>query len=164
MMVQGRILQKLKFALLLSALAWAAAAPVSWAAPLAIGGSTQSLAFGSFVAVSGGSVTITANPPGRGSSGTVVLLPSGTWSAASFSVTGDPSATYAITLPANGAVALTSGANTMAVNAFTSSPASTGQLGAGGSQTLGVGATLSVGNNQAAGSYSGSFVVTVEYN
>ena len=149
---------------LLFTLACAVTAPVIWAGPMGIGNSTQPLAFGSIVAASAGSVTVAVNPSGRTASGGVVLLPSGTWSAASFTVTGDPSATYAITLPANDLVALTSGANSMAVNNFTSSPGSTGQLGGGGSQTLMVGATLSVANNQATGSYSGSFTVTVNYN
>jgi hypothetical protein len=152
-----------KFAFFLSLVWTAVATSVSWAGPMGIG-STQSLAFGSFVAGSGGTVTVAANPPGRSSSGAVLLLPSGSWSAATFSVTGDAAATYAITLPGDGIVALTSGANTMGVNAFSSSPALTGQLSAGGSQTLRVGATLSVGNNQASGSYSGSFAVTVNYN
>ena len=150
---------------LLLTLAWSAiAAPASWAGPMGIGSSTQPLAFGSLVANSGGSVTVTANPVGRSAAGGVFLLPSGNWSAASFSVTGDPNATYAISLPANGMVALTSGANTMAINDFTSSPALTGQLTGGGSQTLMVGATLSVSGNQPTGSYSGSFTVTVNYN
>ena len=164
-MVQGVILHIRKCALLLATLAWAAVTvSVSRAGPMGIGPATQSLAFGSFVAGSGGTISVAANPPGRSSGGGVLLLPSGNWSSASFSVTGDPAATYAITLPADGTVALTSGSNTMAVNGFTSSPASTGQLGAGGSQTLRVGATLSVANNQASGSYSASFVVMVEYN
>jgi hypothetical protein len=46
---------------------------------------------------------------------------------------------------------------------FSSSP-SVGQLSAGGTQTLAVGATLTVGSSQATGSYSGSFDVTVNYN
>lgn len=142
----------------------AATASGSWAGPIAISNSTQALAYGSFVAGSGGSVTVAVNPVGRSASGGVILVPSGIWSAASFSVTGDSSLTYAITLPGNGVVSLTSGSNTMAVNNFTSNPASTGQLSVGGSQTLMVGATLSVGSNQASGSYSGSFNVTVTYN
>ncbi|MDP2258029.1 MAG: DUF4402 domain-containing protein [Polaromonas sp.] len=153
-----------KFSLLFALACAATAASVSWAALIAISNSTQALAFGSFVAGSGGSVTVAVNPLGRSASGGVFLVPSGIWSAASFSVTGDPSATYAITLPANGVVSLTSGSNTMAVDSFTSNPALTGQLSVGGSQTLMVGATLSVGSNQASGSYSGSFSVTVNYN
>ncbi|MDO8771956.1 MAG: DUF4402 domain-containing protein [Burkholderiaceae bacterium] len=141
----------------------ACAVSVSWAGPIAIGSSTQSLAFGSLVAGSGGNVTVSPASV-RSTSGGVVLVPSGAGAAAQFSVTGDPSATYAITLPANGVVLLTSGSNTMAVNNFTSNPASIGQLSGGGSQTLTVGATLGVGSNQASGSYSGSFNVTVIYN
>lgn len=84
--------------------------------------------------------------------------------AGAFTVGGQANATYAITLPANGVVTVTSGANSMAVNNFTSNPAATGNLGAGGSQALAVGATLSVGINQAAGSYTGTYQVTVAYN
>lgn len=144
----------------------AAVAPASRAAtPIAIS-STQALAYGSFAAGSGGTVTISAAGV-RSAGGGVILVPSGSGSAALFSVTGDPSVTYSITLPANGVVSLTSGANTLAVDNFTSNPstttASTGLLSAGGSQTLAVGATLTVGSNQPSGSYSGSFSVTVNY-
>lgn len=125
--------------------------------------STQALAFGKFVAASGGNVTVT--PGGaRSASGGVILVPSAPGSAAQFIATGTPSLTYAITLPANGVVALTQGSNSMAVNNFTSSPPGVGQLGAAGTQTVLVGATLSVGSNQATGSYSGAFTVTVNYN
>lgn len=141
----------------------ACAVSVSWAGPIAIGSSTQPLAFGSLVAGSGGSVTVSPASV-RSASGGVVLVPSGPGAAAQFSVTGDPNATYAISLPGNGVVSLTSGSNTMAVNNFTSSPNLTGALSVGGSQTLMVGATLSVGSNQAPGSYSGTFDVTVNYN
>jgi len=137
-------------------------ASVSWAAAIALG-NTQGLAFGKFVAGAGGSVTVSPTG-GRSASGGVVLVPSGSGAAAQFSVTGDPSATYAISLPGNGVVSLTSGANSMALNNFTSSPNLTGALSVGGSQILTVGATLSVGSNQATGSYSGTFDVTVNYN
>jgi hypothetical protein len=138
------------------------AASVSWAAVIAIS-NTQGLAFGKFVAGSAGSVTV--SPGGvRSTSGGVVLMSSGAGAAAQFAVSGDANATYVISLPADGTVSLASGANSMAVNTFTSSPSPTGTLGAGGTQTLSVGATLSVGSNQASGSYSGSFDVTVNYN
>lgn len=143
--------------------ALACAVSLSWAGPVAIGSSTQPLAFGSLVAGSGGNVTVSPASV-RSASGGVVLVPSGPGAAAQFSVTGDPSATYAISLPANGVVSLTSGANSIAVNTFTSSPNLTGTLSIGGSQTLYVGATLDVGSNQPSGSYSGSFSVTVNYN
>lgn len=136
-------------------------APVNWAQTVT---AAQALSFGSFSAANvAGTVTVTA-AGARSSGGGVILVPSGSGAAASFSVTGSPGATYAITLPVNGVVFLSSGSNTMGVNNFTSNPASTGQLSGGGSQTLMVGATLSVGANQASGSYSGTFNVTVNYN
>lgn len=138
------------------------AASVSWAAAIAIS-NTQGLVFGRFVGGSGGDVTVSP-AGGRSASGGVVLVPSGPGTAAQFIVSGDANLSYAISLPGNGVVVLASGANSMAVNNFTSSPSPTGTLGAGGSQTLSVGATLSVGSNQASGSYSGTFDVTVNYN
>jgi hypothetical protein len=111
-----------------------------------------------------------------GSAGTVVLTPAGARSAtggttlgsgtsvaaAAFNVTGQANATYAITLPASATV--TSGANSMTVDTFTSNPSGTGTLSGGGSQALSVGATLNVGASQATGTYTGSFNVTVTYN
>ena len=95
-----------------------------------------------------------------------VTLPSttGTVTAASFNVAGQASYTYAITLPTTANI--TSGSNTMVVNAFTSSPSATGTLSAGGTQTLTVGATLNVGAGQAAGAYTNATAVpvTVNYN
>ena len=151
-----------KFRFLLALACAATAASVSWAAAIALG-NTQALAFGKFVAGSGGAVIVSAAGV-RSASGGVVLVPSDAGAAAQVAVSGDPNLTYAISLPADGVVSLTSGANTMALNTFPSSPSPTGTLGAGGSQTLSVGATLSVGGNQASGSYSGAFDVTVNYN
>ncbi len=148
---------------MLSAMAWAAAAALDgWAVSIAIS-STQPLAFGRFVAGSGGTVSVSPNGA-RSAGGGVLLLSSGGGSAAQFSVSGDPLASYSITLPANGTVALADGANTMPVNGFSSSPSSPGLLSLGGAQTLFVGATLSVAAEQPAGSYSASFGVLVNYN
>lgn len=138
------------------------AAPASWALVIGIS-NTQELSFGRFVAASGGSVVL--SPGGaRSATGAVELIASGPGTPAQYVVSGDPNLTYAISLPADGTVALTSGANTMPVNSFTSSPGLTGTLGGGGTQALAVGATLSVGSAQAGGTYSGSFDVTVIYN
>jgi hypothetical protein len=82
-----------------------------------------------------------------------------------FGVTGEAGFTYAITLPTDGAVTISDGAShTMAVNAFVSNPGTTGTLSGAGTDTLKVGATLVVGNNQVPGTYTGSFNVTVSYN
>lgn len=138
----------------------AAATSVSWAQTVT---ATQALAFGSFAAGTGGTVSISAVGM-RSHVGSVILLSSGSGSAGLFSVSGTPNATYAISLPANGVVSLASSANSMAVNNFTSSPNLSGALSVGGTQMLSVGATLGVGNSQASGSYIGSFDVTVNYN
>ena len=121
-----------------------------------------------------GNVAVSANP------GTVVLVPAGTRTAtlgvtlpavpgtvtaAHFDVTGTPAYAYSITLPVT-STTVTSGSNTMSVNAFTSSPSVNGVLDGSGKQTINVGATLNVAGNQAAGIYvSGTpFAVTVNYN
>lgn len=85
-------------------------------------------------------------------------------SSASFDLTGSPNATYQITLPADNQVTLAgSQGGSMSLSSFTSSPSGQGQLNASGTQTVYVGATLGVGSNQAAGSYSGSFNVTIVF-
>ncbi|MFI5119191.1 MAG: DUF4402 domain-containing protein [Thermoanaerobaculia bacterium] len=107
--------------------------------------------------------------------GTVVMTPAGARSAvggttlgnangaaaAGFSVAGVSGATYAITLPA-GPIVISAGVNNMNVTAFTGSKA-TGTLTAG-ADTFTVGATLNVAAAQVAGSYTGTFPVSVNYN
>lgn len=114
----------------------------------------------------------------NGSVGTVVLLPgggrsitggatlpaaTGTVSAASFTVTGSGSYTYAITLPSS--VTIISGSDQMIVNTFSSTPATSGTLSSG-TQTITIGATLNLVASQAEGAYTSStpFAVTVNYN
>ena len=124
----------------------------------------QTLSFGSFVAGNGGSVTVSTTGK-RSAGGGVVLIPSSLGTAAQFTVSGDPNATYTIQLPGNDFVSLTGPGIDMFVNNFTSTPSGVeGQLGAGGSQALSVGGTLNVGSDQAHGSYSGTFSVIVSYN
>jgi hypothetical protein len=86
---------------------------------------------------------------------------------ASFTVTRNGSSSggnksVIITLPADGSIRLSSGTASMAVNLFNTSPASLLSIPTGGT-TLSVGATLTVGANQARGSYSGSFPLIVNY-
>lgn len=125
---------------------------------------TAALRFGKFSALTGGTVVISA-AGARSATGAVVLSSTNAGGAASFSVSGDANATYAITLP-NSATLTHSVDNTktMSVGTFTSNPSGTGTLSAGGAETLSVGATLTVGNAQTTGSYSGTFDVSVEYN
>ena len=88
----------------------------------------------------------------------------------SFTVSGQASTAYTITLPANGVVTMITGGGganqTVAVNTFLSSPAAgaSGMIGAGGTQLLLVGATrAALGAAQIPGSYSGSYTVDVVY-
>jgi predicted RecA/RadA family phage recombinase len=149
---------------LLLALACALSAAPYGRAQIAIS-NAGALAFGKFAAGSGGTVTVSTSGA-RTSSGGVVLLSSGAGAAAAFNIsdpdTGNLTKTYIITLPANGTVALASGSNSMAVNDFVSDPSGSSIM-VTGTQTLTVGATLSVGANQPVGNYSGSFSVTVNY-
>lgn len=127
---------------------------------------TQDLSFGAFAAGTGGTVTISPQSA-RTATGDVTLMTGGQFSqgsAASFDVSGTANATYQITLPADGTITL-SGSNggSMSVSSFVSSPSGEGQLSSVGTQTLYVGATLGVGSNQAPGTYSGSFNVTLVF-
>ena len=112
--------------------------------------------------------SVILDPAGtRTTGGTGVTLPAvtGTVAAASFTVSGQASYTYAITLPSSCTIT-DAGAHTMTVNGFTSDPATTGALSGSGSQTLTVGATLNVAAGQAAGAYTNAtgVPVTVNYN
>src|SRR6185437_6225541 len=84
-----------------------------------------------------------------GAGGVTLPASTGTVSAASFTVSGQGGYTYSISLPSS--CTISSSGNTMTVNDFTSNPATTGTLSAGGTQTLTVGATLNVSAAQAAG-------------
>jgi hypothetical protein len=114
--------------------------------------------------------------------GTVVLTPAstrsttggasilaaqpGTVTAASFTVGGTAGFTYTISLPASVLIDDAGAGVAMTVNTFTSTPTPTGTIGAGGTETLSVGATLNVGANQVGGVYTSAapFTVTVNYN
>jgi hypothetical protein len=127
-------------------------------------GNSGALSFGSFTAGAGG--TITVSPAGaRMKTGSVILVnQGGSASAAQFTVSGTPNAAYSISVPLDGTVLLSDGAaGSMALNGFTSTPSATGVLSGGGTAQVNVGATLTVANGQAPGSYSGSFGVTVNY-
>ena len=128
-------------------------------------GNARGLDFGRFVAGTGGTIVLT--PGGlRSRTGGVVLLNSPTTGQATFNVgrsgNGGANKGIVISLPANGAIRLASGANSMAVGNFVNTPGTLLTIPAGGT-TLSIGATLTVAPNQAPGTYSGTFPVTVNY-
>jgi hypothetical protein len=132
------------------------------------------LNFGDVAAISS-AATVTVSPAGLRSQSDNRSIPvsSGTKAGVSnslFTVSGEASYTYAITLPTDTDVTLVKTGETdktMLLTAFTSLPAATGVLdGTTGSQELKVGATLNVGIAQATGNYTAAtgFDVTVNYN
>lgn len=90
---------------------------------------------------------------------------------ASFTVTGQPSTAYTITLPVDGTVKMiTAGGGTsdteINVNSFASTPAAgaNGLLNGSGTETLFAGATrAALSATQVTGTYTGAFTVTVVY-
>lgn len=121
---------------------------------------TANLGFGRFVAAGGGTISVAVSGA-RTRSGTIILLPS-TATAAAFRITGNDNKTTILTLPANGAVSLVSGANQMPLTGFASSLPGGGVIPSG-PQNVTVGATLQVAPNQPRGTYTGAFQAIIEY-
>ena len=130
---------------------------------------TADLNFGN-VATNGTAGTVILAPNGgltiSGQGASLPTIGAGENSAAAFEVTGQGVYTYSIVLPSE--VVLTDGeSNTMTVDNFVSNSLN---IGIGvlilGEQTINVGATLNVGANQQAGTYTNStdLTVTVNYN
>lgn len=122
---------------------------------------TADLLFGSVAPASFAPGTVTIYPAGGRISTNVVLSSMHLGNPASFYLTGNPGAGFSINLPSS--ITLTGPGNSMQLTTFTSSPASTGSFNASGNATINVGGTLTIGANQAAGVYSGSFSITVDY-
>jgi hypothetical protein len=120
-------------------------------APLNFGSLISSPAAGTETVSSAGAVATTGGTIAFGNSA----------APASFTISLDEGKTdYSILLPSS--ATLTGTGASMRVDAFESTPPSGGRIKAKkGPQTMTVGATLHVGANQAAGSYSGTFTITV---
>ena len=128
----------------------------------------RSLDFGSFVVVGAGTVTLL--PSGqRSSTGGVILLSSQPGQGASVNVRWNKNGHVKdkgviISLPPDGVARLSSGANTMTLNAISSNPpaSSMPSVSEGNGTDLSIGATLVVAPKQPAGVYLGTFAVTVD--
>lgn len=96
--------------------------------------------------------------------GSTASLVGGTPAAASFDVGGLAARTYSITLPSSTTIDDAGAGVIMTVNSFNHDAGGTPALDGSGTDTFNVGATLTVGADQLAGSYIGSFDVTVDYN
>lgn len=96
----------------------------------------------------------------RSCSGGVTCVGTGTAAAGAFTITGTTDANVQVTLPAD--VTLTGPGTDM--TATLSSAAESGTLAlTGGAATFNVAGSLAVGANQAAGTYNGTYTVTVNY-
>jgi hypothetical protein len=128
---------------------------------------TAQLSFGSVIANADAPGTVrqtAAASPAR--TGIGVTLESDTAvSAATFTVTGDGSATYAVMLPSGLETAThANGADEVTFTPVSDQPSGTGLLDAAGAQTIYLGGTLHVAKRQRPGVYTGTFDVTVAYN
>jgi len=127
--------------------------------------SSYPLQFGSFVANTGGTVVVGTSADSASVTGGVIHM-GGTVKRARFNLSCPGSMMTVGTnyiMSTDSSTTLTSGGNSMTVNNFTTSPSS-GYISNNGSATIYVGGTLNASANQAAGNYSGSFNVTVNYN
>lgn len=123
--------------------------------------------FGNVAVQSTAGGTVVLSPAGGRTKTGGVTLPTtaGTVTAASFTVSGTGNYAYTITLPSL-AHTISSGANTMTVTDFVSTPSGANGALTAGEQILNVGATLNVGAAQPSGVYVSDtpFDVTVNYN
>jgi spore coat protein U-like protein len=154
-------------------LAWAengtAAASAAVLATPVVVTKTADLSFGKFAAGAAGSISISTSGARTVSGGVLAFTDGPAMTAASFVVSGASGAGYSITHGGASTLLRTGGAETMAMTKSSAAgaangPAAAGGILNGGAQTIYVGATLDVGANQAAGAYTGTVAVTVEYN
>ena len=126
--------------------------------------------FGNIAVSASVSGTVILAPAGTrttgGSGGVTLPSTTGTVAGADFTVSGQATYTYAITLPTTTVTLSDGSGHSMNLTTFTSSPSSTGTLSGSGSQDLKVGATLAVTAAQTPGVYTNStgVPVTVNYN
>jgi hypothetical protein len=144
--------------------------------PLSIAVSGAGMNFGNIVPSSQLGTVVLAPAGSRTASGgaSTMAQAGGSVSAANFAVAGQNNASYSVALPSLAASLLPQGSAVgapMLVTSFTSdltatgiSTIWTGALGGAGTGTFNVGATLTVGVNQGAGVYSGTFPVIIFYN
>jgi len=128
---------------------------------------TRGLDFGRIVAIGAGTVVVAPGLPGATGSG-VIVLNGGSPGPASFTVSGYAGKTQAAMTFDSSSIQLTSVSkgvtSTMTVDTFRSLPTADTFVAPAAAANVSVGATLHVTSLQAAGSYSGSFSVTVNFN
>ena len=123
--------------------------------------------FGSVAGVTGATSTVVLTPVGGVSSGDGATIGGGSPAAGAFSVTGDDTLTYDISLPDT--TTLTGGTGPdITVDTFTDSTGGTfaspgSSTTSGGIDNFTVGATLNLADGQGSGTYTGTYPVTIDY-
>ena len=127
--------------------------------------STSELSFGTFAAGNApGTLTMTATG-NRSATGGVTMVATNLGSNATVNLAGTPGTSFSVSLPTTVSLSAATGSATMSLGSFsTTLTGSQGSLNTSGTTSFGIGGTLSVNANQAIGTYSGSFTVTLNYN
>ncbi|MEM8616153.1 MAG: DUF4402 domain-containing protein [Pseudomonadota bacterium] len=128
-------------------------------APLQIANSTA-LYFGTVAPSLTAADDVVVSAAGGKTCGSELTCLTNDHTAAAFMVTGEADKTYTISLPSSVTIANGAG-GTMSIDQFTGSKA--GGTLVSGTDTFTVGGTLNVAANQATGEYTGTFVVSVDY-
>jgi len=129
--------------------------------PISISGDAT-MEFGNLAVSASSGTAVLDNANGLGVSGGVSKVGGISPKSAAFTVAGAASTNYSVTLPPSTITLTGSNGGTMILWNFTSN--CSGNTQAGGIDYFKVGATLNVDGSQVAGSYSGVFDVTVNYN
>lgn len=127
--------------------------------------STSQLSFGTFASGNASGTLVMSATGNRSATGGVTLVASNPGTNASVNLQGTPGTSFSVSLPTSVQLTAAVGTATMTLGSFTTTlTAAQGSLNTSGSSSFGIGGTLSVGANQATGTYSGNFTVTLNYN
>ncbi|GJQ31916.1 MAG: hypothetical protein HBSAPP04_07550 [Ignavibacteriaceae bacterium] len=126
----------------------------------------KDLLFGKFAAYVDATGTVVLGTDGqRSKTGDITLLDTEPFGAAEFTVEGLPNATFSLQLPTTATLTntLPNSNDEMEVSAFLTNISGTPTIGAQGSLTFNVGATLTKSSLAGRGIYTGTFSITVSY-
>jgi hypothetical protein len=127
--------------------------------PLAIS-ETNGINFGDVSVGTTGGTVVLDTAGNRTVTGDAEAVAGGTVLSGTYSVTGEGTKAYSIAFPLTATIS--SGGNNMTVNGFNHDAGANPAL-TGGSDTFNVGATLNIGASQPAGTYTGTYTLTVDY-
>ncbi len=133
--------------------------------PIALSG-TAALAFGTIVRplTGSGTVAVDATTGARAVTGNGALGIGTTSRRATYLVTGEGGQAFSVLVPPS--FTMTGPGDPIAVTLATTAEGAqslSGSIGAGGSMAFGVGGSFTINSGSALGAYSGSFIVTVQY-